>query len=154
MPKHPGAKSSRSERRAGRERAHRARSHGLPERPAEPTRRVSAREPELENDTESSGTALGLPKKAGIPTLVKVAIGALVALAGAYFLTRLRDARSWNRDDAAAEPAASVASASATASNPLQTPVVAQPVTPVPAPLPSAAAPVEPKPPVEPVANP
>jgi hypothetical protein len=108
MPKKSGSKSSRSERRAGRQRADRAREHGLPAR-AEPSPRARAVTPEPSDEAfgaaRSSATRSGRgDKPAGIPTLVKVIGGALVILLGVYLLSRQRD-EALTDTKPAAEPA-------------------------------------------------
>jgi hypothetical protein len=95
MAKRSGSKSSRSERKAGRERAERARDRGLPEKRSEPLRaRAATPEPVSSVDGEDrSSDAPPAPTKppGGVPTLVKVVGAALVLLMGAYVLSLLRD---------------------------------------------------------------
>ena len=93
MARRPGSRGSRSERRAGKQRAQRAREHGLPERRLEPVRaRVETSEP---RGAEGEGRASDAPPtpalKRGIPTLVWVVGGALAILAGVYVLSQMRD---------------------------------------------------------------
>jgi hypothetical protein len=95
MAKRSGSKTSRGERRAGKQRAERAREHGLPER-REAARRVRASTPEPgsrgDGDDRSSDVPKGRSaKKPGIPTLVKVVAGALVILLGVYILSQRRE---------------------------------------------------------------
>jgi hypothetical protein len=111
MPKKSGSKSSRSERRAGRQRADRAREHGLPAR-AEPSPRARAVTPEPSDDAfgaaRSSATLSGRgDKPAGIPTLVKVIGGAFVILVGVYLLSRQRDEALTDTKPSAEPPTAS-----------------------------------------------
>ena len=95
MAKRSGSKSSRSERRAERTRAERAREHGLPvseRRDAQLRNRTASPEPPREAGEDERGSdALVAGTKAGIPTLVKVVGVALVILIGVYFLGRERD---------------------------------------------------------------
>jgi hypothetical protein len=94
MTKRSGSRSSRSERRAGRERAERARQHGLPERRPEPMRaRAATPDPDSRvADAERPSAPPTVPLRAsGIPTLVKVVGAAAVILLGVYLLGRQRD---------------------------------------------------------------
>jgi len=91
MAKRSGSKSSRSERRAERTRAERAREHGLPvseRRDVQLRNRAASHEV---GEDERGSDALVAGTKAGIPTLVKVVGVALVILIGVYFLGRERD---------------------------------------------------------------
>jgi hypothetical protein len=132
MAKRSGSKTSRSDRRAGKERARRARAHGLPERREEaPRARASTPEPGSRDDDEdrsSDAPRAAKAKSPGVPTLVKVIGAALVILLGVYILSQ-------RREDALTEtkPAPELPSAQASAT-------VESPTTAVPAPEP------EPKP--------
>ncbi|MDF3066518.1 MAG: hypothetical protein K0R38_2119 [Polyangiaceae bacterium] len=95
MVKRTGSKSSRSGRRAGKERVERARERGLPERRQEPLR-VRAATPEPRSSTRGEARSSDAPSapaaaSAGVPPWVWVAGIALALLAGAYFLSRQRD---------------------------------------------------------------
>ena len=163
MAKHSGNKGSRSERRAGRQRASRAREHGLPARVEPESRRVRASTPEPRSaagdDRSSDAPPAPLTKPSqGIPTIVKVVGGALAILAAAYALSRFRDESG--ATTAAPEPAASV-SAAALAPEPTASAAAAvAPSTLAPAgellepALPSVAAPSVATPPVVSVAKP
>jgi hypothetical protein len=115
MAKRSGNKGSRSERRAGRQRATRARDHGLPARVEPESRRVRASTPEpgsaqgADRSSDAPPALLAKPQ-AGIPTLVKVVGGALAVLAAAYALSRFRDE---SVTTATPEPAGSAAAAAA-----------------------------------------
>jgi hypothetical protein len=177
MPKRSGSKGSRSERRAGRQRAGRAREHGLPARVEPESRRVRASTPEpisAEGDDRSSDAppaSLSKPRR-GIPTIVKVVAGAVAILAAAYVLSRFRDQSA--ATTAAPEPATSApavapepsptatAAADPAPSAPARTSELVEPVLPSVA-APNVAAPpmvsivkpsVEPKPLVRPVTAP
>ena len=95
MAKRSGSKTSRGERRAGKERAQRAREHGLPERREEaPRARASTPEPGSRDDGEdrsSDAPRAAKAKSAGVPTLVKVVGAALVILLGVYILSQRRE---------------------------------------------------------------
>jgi hypothetical protein len=163
MAKRSGNKGSRSERRAGRQRAGRAREHGLPARVEPESRRVRASTPEPHSaagdDRSSDAPPAPLTKPSqSIPTIVKVVGGALAILAAAYALSRFRDESA--ATTAAPEPAASVsaaavppeqtASASAAVAPPAPAPVgeLLEPVSP------SVVAPSVATPPVASVATP
>lgn len=156
MAKRSGSKSSRSERKADRERARQRQERGLPEPPARRPLRARAATPE-----PSGSEHVGRPSDApvsppttGIPPFVWVVGGALLILVVAYFVSQRRDAALTTQPEPEA-PSASVASSatelpvaepSVTASDPpaptpqqLQ-PVPAEPV--VPPTEPSVAAPV------------
>jgi hypothetical protein len=94
MAKRSGSRSSRGERRAERERAERAREHGLPERRSAPERARAATPARLTDDERSdrASDAPSLPlNKTRIPTLAKVlGVGAVILL-GVYLLGRQRD---------------------------------------------------------------
>jgi hypothetical protein len=151
MAKRPGSKSSRSERRAGRKRAERAREHGLPtRRDATPRARASTPQPrsgEEGEDRSSDAPRARASKPVPIPTLVKVVGGALVLLVGLYVVTLLRDEGSTDTKPApepvatsvAAVPEPKVGSELDASSSPVSPPVIA----PEPLPLPpgSGAAP-------------
>jgi cytoskeletal protein RodZ len=128
MAKRSGSKTSRSDRRAGKERARRAREHGLPERREEARRaRASTPEPGSRDDGEdrsSDAPRMAKAKSPGVPTLVKVIGGALVILLGVYIFSQ-------RREDALTEtkPAPELPSAQASAT-------VESPTTAVPAPEP------------------
>ncbi len=113
MAKKSGSNSSRSERRAGRQRAERAREHGLPPRKEPPTR-VRASTPEPGSAPDSEGRSTDAPparpaKSAGIPTLVKVVGVAVLLLIGAYLLSQKRDAALTETQPAPEPPAAASA---------------------------------------------
>ena len=111
MAKRSGSRSSRSERRAGRERAERAREHGLPTRPQATLRtRVAGPEPESQSAARSSEPTTVALKSPAIPTLVKVIGGALVILLGVYLLSRQRD-QALTETPTAGESASAAASA-------------------------------------------
>ena len=115
MAKRSGSRSSRGERRAERERAERARKHGLPE-PLKPALRARAATPDPNSDVEaadrSSDAPAVLPKSPAIPTLVKVLGGALLILLAVYLLSRQRD-QARTPTEPAPEPAKPTASAMA-----------------------------------------
>lgn len=111
MAKRSGSRSSRGERRAERQRAERAREHGLPARRPEPMR-ARGTTPEFDrladpNEGPSDRPVVPL-RKASVPTLVKVVGAAIVILLGVYLLGRQRD-RALSEGAAAPEPAASAA---------------------------------------------
>jgi hypothetical protein len=147
MPKKSGSKSSRSERRAGRQRADRAREHGLPAR-AEPSPRARAVTPEPSDEAfgaaRSSATLSGRGDKPGIPTLVKVIGGALVILLGVYLLSRQRDEALTDTKPAAEPATASSVDAPPAAPAPELTtsPEVKAAPEPAPEPTPQAPAPI------------
>ena len=96
MAKGSGTKGSRSERKAGRQRALRAREHGLPERHEVPLHVAGARaelmDAEGGADTESSPGGGGSGRRRpGPPVAVWVVGGALLLLALLYVLSRVRD---------------------------------------------------------------
>lgn len=92
MSKRSGNKGSRSERNAGRQRAQRAREHGLPQRREPEVRRARAATPEPRSAEGEDPSSDAAPKrKAGIPPLAKLAAVALLLLGGAYALTHFRD---------------------------------------------------------------
>jgi len=146
MAKKSGSNSSRSERRAGRQRAER---HGLPPRKEPPTR-VRASTPEPGSARDSEGRSSDAPparpaKSAGIPTLVKVVGVAVLLLIGAYLLSQQRDAALTETPPAPEPPAA--ASAAPTAEvlaepDAQPAPSSTQAAPPAPAPAPEAPAPV------------
>ncbi len=99
-----GSKGSRSERKAGRQRAERARAHGLPEGTL-PQHRARSSGGAFEDDGDAADVTGLAPHAAGAgrqpdrtsqarrpPVLVWVVGGALALLAIAYVLTRFRDA--------------------------------------------------------------
>ena len=98
MAKASGSKGSRSERKAGRQRAERARSHGLPEARAERSAPGSSVGPggdaptEPGTPAEARGTAASRQMRS--PTLVWVLGGALMILLIAYVITKFRDSGS------------------------------------------------------------
>src|SRR5262245_31814535 len=108
MAKRSGSKSSRSGRKAGKERAQRAREHGLPqaapESEAPRAARVRAATPEPRSaqgeDRSSDAPLPGIPKRAGLPTGAKLAIAVAVLLGGVYLLSLYRDSQT----SATAEP--------------------------------------------------
>jgi hypothetical protein len=106
MGKRSGTNSSRSERKAGRERTRRARQHGLPERKEPPRVRPGAREPlSADGEDRSSDAPLAKGVKArGVPTVVKVVGSALAVLLAVYLLTHYRDQAALE-PDAAPKPA-------------------------------------------------
>lgn len=114
MAKRSGTRSSRSERKAGRERAQRARQHGLPER-NEPAARATSEPLSTETEGRSSDA---LPVKAarpsGVPTVVKVVGGALAVLLAVYLLTRYRD-----QEDAKATPEPATSAVAPTSAAPV-----------------------------------
>jgi hypothetical protein len=117
MAKRSGSKTSRGERRAGKERAERAREHGLPER-REASRRARASAPVPASGSDGGEPSSAVPlgrsaKKPAIPTLVKLIAGALVILLGVYILGQRRE-QALTETKAAAEPS-SAAPASASA---------------------------------------
>jgi hypothetical protein len=93
-----GSKGSRSERKAGRQRAERARAHGLPEGslPQHGVRANVGDEPEgtdvADLPRHVARDAARASQARRPPVLVWVVGGALVLLAIAYVLTRFRDA--------------------------------------------------------------
>lgn len=112
MAKRSGSRSSRSERRAGRDRAQRAKDHGLPERPAAPLRaRAATPEPRSDGGQDRSSDAPRAPvaTSSTVPSWVWVAGGALLLLVGAYVMSQKRDAAS---NEAKPEPETPVAPAS------------------------------------------
>lgn len=111
MAKKSGSKSSRSERRAGRQRAARAREHGLPTARVEPVRARTpdpASSPERD-DRSSDAPARRSAKSAGLPPLVWVVGAALVILLGVFLLSHRRDEGLTEATQATAEPPAAPA---------------------------------------------
>ncbi len=109
MARRPGGKSSRSERRAGRQRAERAREHGLPERREPLPRRELEVEPVARDSAAPAARSSSVPARRGVPLAVKVGAVAVGLLIAAYALSRLRDrASAPSAEDA---PAASVGAA-------------------------------------------
>jgi hypothetical protein len=114
MAKRSGSKSSRSGRKAGKERAVRARERGLPqaapESDAPRLARVRAATPEPRSaqgeDRSSDAPSPGIPKSAGLSSGTKLAIAAAILLGGLYVLSRFRDA---SETTAAPEPPGSAA---------------------------------------------
>jgi hypothetical protein len=150
MAKQSGSKSSRSGRKAGKERAVRARERGLPqaapESEAPRAARVRAATPEPRSfggeDRSSDAPPLAIPKSAGLPTGAKLAIAVAVLLGGVYLLSRYRDSTS----AATAEPEPP------TSASPV---AVTEPEPPTSAsPTPPAEPPAAPEAPVEPVVEP
>lgn len=127
MARRSGGGGSRSDRKAGRERARRAKRHGLPERREEAPRGPASAGTRRAADTfeadepASRRSAAGLPGKAKIPTLAKVVGGALLVLAGAYALSRIRD--SAPSEALAPEPATLGSASRPTESSPASAPV-------------------------------
>jgi hypothetical protein len=117
MAKRSGSRSSRGERRAERERAERAREHGLPERRSAPVRaRAEAPEPrdgdeQLDRGSEAPSIPL---RKTSVPTLVKVLGIGVVILFGVYLLSRERD-KALGDSTARPEPVPTSAPASSVA---------------------------------------
>ena len=148
MVKRSGSKGSRSERRAGKQRAQRARAHGLPERrEALPRARASTPEPGSRDDGDdrsSDAPPAGATARRGIPTLVKVVGGALVILVGVYILSQRREQALSDT-----KPAPELPSAQVTASAESPTTAVPRP-EPEPEAEPSASAVVAPAPASEP----
>ena len=94
MAKASGSKSSRSERKAGRQRAERARAHGLPElRPVQAAASVAPDEDAAVERADVTPAAAAAARK-GRPVLVWVLGAALVILLIAYVITRFRDSAS------------------------------------------------------------
>ncbi len=93
MGKRSGSRSSRSERRAERQRAERARDHGLPARPlSSPPAGGSQTQGALDAPREHSPESGAAPSsRSGFPLLAKVLILAFVILLGVYLLGRQRD---------------------------------------------------------------
>ena len=95
MAKRSGSKSSRSERKAGKQRAQRARQHGLPEPQTRAPLRARAATPEpgsSRRDPDRSSDAPPPPAhKQLIPTPIKVLGIAVVILIGVYVLSQKRD---------------------------------------------------------------
>jgi hypothetical protein len=116
MAKRSGSRSSRGERRAERQRAERAREHGLPARRPEPMR-ARAATPQPDGSADGSERSSDLPRvplrKAGVPTLVKVIGAAAVILLGVYLLGRQRDKALSEGSAPTPEPPTSVAPTSA-----------------------------------------
>jgi hypothetical protein len=85
------AKGSRSERKAGRQRAERARAHGLPE--ARPVEHRAIEALDTDTDADSGPLPAGVPQRGGggRPALPWVVGGALLILAFVYLLKRFRD---------------------------------------------------------------
>lgn len=138
MAKHSGSKGSRGERRAGKQRAQRAREHGLPERRVEPLRaRAATPEPyrSREDEEGSRNAPAAASRKGAVPTLVWVVGGALAILAGVYVLSQKRD-EALNETRPAAEPTTLLVSAVA----PAQAAPLAEPPETAPAAVTSSAA--------------
>jgi len=142
MAKRTGSKTSRGERRAGKQRAQRARQHGLPER-REASRRARASTPAPASGSDGGEPSSAVPlgrsaKKPGIPTLVKVVAGALVILLGVYILGQRREQ---GLTEPKAEPSAHVSAtvdSAATAARPSE-PELEPESHPVPAPAAASA---------------
>jgi len=94
MAKASGSKSSRSERKAGRQRAERARAHGLPEPRAERSVPSPSARPDGDAPSEGAGVTSAAASGKSRPVLVWVVGGALMVLLIAYVITKFRDGGS------------------------------------------------------------
>jgi hypothetical protein len=154
------SKGTRSERRAGRQRAQRAREHGLPERKEELRARAVTPEPGSVDGEDPASDAPRAPakaKSAGIPPIAKIVAGALAILVAGYVLTHFRDEPSSETSTTPEVSAPSAAAPPGSVPEPEPQPSTLNPPAPrAPEPTPSTLGAATPAPlvtPVKPVAS-